>query len=300
MDEWHVGDPADWGDSVGVPDIPYMGYLNNGDGGDEPPRNNPNRKPKDQVLSDEAWELYMDYRSSEAIILINRAIELNSRNYNHWNRKAIILEDLMRYDESKRCYEESLRLRPGNDVVLANKARMMKDLAENETDIQKALEIITEAIGLLNSIREKMDVGSFWRVKGEIYECLGNEAEAYRCFLKAANMEDKLKELDERINYLKTTDDTLIKIAGTSFYNNTHLIRQGSIIDLIAESENEHDRDAIRVEFNGNTIGYVANSPRTLIDGVKSATYLKDKIKPDQKAEIKFWYLDRHIIAKLI
>ena len=30
MDEWHVGDPADWGDHVGVPDIPYMGYLNNG------------------------------------------------------------------------------------------------------------------------------------------------------------------------------------------------------------------------------------------------------------------------------
>ena len=32
MDEWHVGDPADWGDHVGVPDIPYMGYLDNGAG----------------------------------------------------------------------------------------------------------------------------------------------------------------------------------------------------------------------------------------------------------------------------
>ena len=31
MDEWHVGDPADWGDHVGVPDIPYMGYINNED-----------------------------------------------------------------------------------------------------------------------------------------------------------------------------------------------------------------------------------------------------------------------------
>ncbi len=28
MDEWKVGDPSDWGDYVGVPDIPYMGYIN--------------------------------------------------------------------------------------------------------------------------------------------------------------------------------------------------------------------------------------------------------------------------------
>ena len=34
MDEWHVGDPADWGDHVGVPDIPYMGYINNEDDND--------------------------------------------------------------------------------------------------------------------------------------------------------------------------------------------------------------------------------------------------------------------------
>ena len=39
MDEWHVGDPADWGDSVGVPDIPYMGYLK--DEEDEPPERPP-------------------------------------------------------------------------------------------------------------------------------------------------------------------------------------------------------------------------------------------------------------------
>ena len=27
MRDWEVGDPADWGDNVGVPDMPYMGYL---------------------------------------------------------------------------------------------------------------------------------------------------------------------------------------------------------------------------------------------------------------------------------
>ena len=29
MDEWHVGDRADWDDSIGVPDIPYRRYLHN-------------------------------------------------------------------------------------------------------------------------------------------------------------------------------------------------------------------------------------------------------------------------------
>ena len=35
MDEWHVGDPPDWGDRIGVPDIPYMGYINGGDDDDD-------------------------------------------------------------------------------------------------------------------------------------------------------------------------------------------------------------------------------------------------------------------------
>lgn len=302
MDEWHVGDPEDWGDSVGVPDIPYMGYLNGNDGNDDekPPRPNPTRAPPDMVLSDEAWKLYNDYRSDEAIVLINRAVELNPRYFNHWNRKGIILEDLHRYEESKECYQQSLILKPGNDVVLANMARMMEEWARHEKDAKRALEIITEAISLLPSIKEEMDVASFWRVKGETYYRLNDNVEARRCYLRADNLLDELREFDEKIDYLKTTADTLINIAGTKYYSNTHLVEKGSVVDLIPEPENEHDGDAIRVEINGKTLGYVANSPQTLIDEVKSATDLKDKLKPDQKAEIKFWYMSWALIAKLI
>ena len=34
MDKWNVGDPSDWGDSIGVPDKAYMGYLNGGNDDD--------------------------------------------------------------------------------------------------------------------------------------------------------------------------------------------------------------------------------------------------------------------------
>ena len=56
--EWQVGDPADWGDSVGVPDIPYMGYIDgdDDDGDDwEPPRNS--RSAYVQELVDRALNL---------------------------------------------------------------------------------------------------------------------------------------------------------------------------------------------------------------------------------------------------
>ena len=34
MDKWNVGDPSDWGDSIGVPDKAYMGSLNGGNDDD--------------------------------------------------------------------------------------------------------------------------------------------------------------------------------------------------------------------------------------------------------------------------
>ena len=52
MDEWHVGDPADWGDHVGVPDIPYMGYLQ-----DDDEEQKPGRVSKAHQLRVEAWAL---------------------------------------------------------------------------------------------------------------------------------------------------------------------------------------------------------------------------------------------------
>jgi hypothetical protein len=74
----------------------------------------------------------------------------------------------------------------------------------------------------------------------------------------------------------------------------------GVKVDLVREPTNEYDPDAIRVEVDGNTVGYVANSSYTLIDRAKSATDIKNIVKEDQKAEILFVYIDEYTIAKLI
>ncbi len=67
---------------------------------------------------------------------------------------------------------------------------------------------------------------------------------------------------------------------------------------MIKERDNPHDRYAIRVEIDGETVGYVANSEYTLIKEVKSAMDLK-YVKLS-KAEVQFILFDEWIIAKLI
>ena len=77
MDEWHVGDPADWGDHVGVPDIPYMGYLQD----DEEQEQKPGRVSKAHQLRAEAWALRENGQTREALNKINQALEYSK----HWN-----------------------------------------------------------------------------------------------------------------------------------------------------------------------------------------------------------------------
>ena len=109
---------------------------------------------------------------------------------------------------------------------------------------------------------------------------------------------DRLNELEAQIDYLANTEDTLINIVGSNFYEFTP--KSGDIIDLIKEEDNEHDPDAVKVLLDGETVGYVANNPYTLIDEVNSATKIKNMISDNQKAEILFIYLGEYVIAKLI
>ena len=69
---------------------------------------------------------------------------------------------------------------------------------------------------------------------------------------------------------------------------------------MVKEPENQYDRDAIRVEMNGNTVGYVANSPRTLIKETKSATDIKNRFESRTRAKILFIFMERYTVAKLI
>ena len=111
-------------------------------------------------------------------------------------------------------------------------------------------------------------------------------------------MMEEINELDSQIDFLNNSKDTLINITGTRFYFGMEPFRKGVIVKLIRESDNEHDPDAIRVELDGETVGYVANNDYTLIENVKSATEIRQlKIG---RAEVVLIYLDEYVIAKLI
>ena len=249
------------------------------------------------IFSQEALKLHQKRRDKEALTLISLAIEKDSAKPDYYNTKGLILQKLYKYRQSLEAFDKSLEMEFSEDVLL-NKINMLYAWANSLNDKNKALEIITEAIESTAYISQDLDMEKFWYLKGSILDCLGDKLESKKCYMIAENLQDEIAELDQHCEYIRTTTDTLICITGTQFYQSFDLIREGLEVDLIPEDDNEHDSDAIRVEANGMTIGYVANSPHTMIEGVKSASEIR-KSAP-KKAVVMFLYLYEYIIAKVV
>lgn len=249
------------------------------------------------IFSEEALKLHQKRRDKEALTLISLAIEKDSTKPDYYNTKGLILQKLYKYRQSLEAFDKSLEMEFSEDVLL-NKINMLYAWANSLNDKNKALEIITEAIESTAYISQDLDMEKFWYLKGSILDCLGDKLESKKCYMIAENLQDEIAELDQHSQYIRTTTDTLICITGTQFYQSFDLIREGLEVDLIPEDDNEHDSDAIRVEANGMTIGYVANSPHTMIEGVKSASEIR-KSAP-KKAVVMFLYLYEYIIAKVV
>ena len=249
------------------------------------------------IFSEEALKLHQKRRDKEALTLISLAIEKDSTKPDYYNTKGLILQKLYKYRQSLEAFDKSLEMEFSEDVLL-NKINMLYAWANSLNDKNKALEIITEAIQSTAYISQDLDMEKFWYLKGSILDCLGDKLESKKCYMIAENLQDEIAELDQHCEYIRTTSDTLICITGTQFYQSFDLIREGLEVDLIPEDDNEHDSDAIRVEANGMTIGYVANSPHTMIEGVKSASEIR-KSAP-KKAVVMFLYLYEYIIAKVV
>ena len=299
MDDWHVGDPPDWGDSVGVPDIPYMGYINDDDDYDDQPPYIESNFFKARSLKNRALDLLKEGNCEEALSIINQALELDGREADTWNVKAIILEDMCRYEDALYYYDKALAIRDA-DVFRNNKASSLKEIAASRKyggNYDEALRFVNEALKFAN--KDDMTHDCLY-LKGEILEAMNREADSVICFYLAGKQFDKVGEFEKQIKYIKNTPNTLICIAGQKFYPDSPDLVRGVEVSLIKEPTNEHDKDAIRAEVNGQTVGYVANSDYTLFEGVKSASEIKSKIKDNQKARILFTYLDRHVVAKLI
>ena len=80
-----------------------------------------------------------------------------------------------------------------------------------------------------------------------------------------------------------------ITIANTRHYFGQGFIQPDMTVRLIKEPDNEHDREAIRVELEGlDKIGYVSNSPYTVLGESFSAGRLYDRIGDTAQATVLY------------
>ncbi len=250
-----------------------------------------------QTLFKESQRLFDESRPNDALTLINVAIENDADNYEYYSHRAAILGSLNRYSEASDAYDRALDLN-GSDEIRKNKALMLYSWANSLNDKQKALDIITNAIDIIPDDFETIYREKFWYLKGSILDCLGQSIESRICYMKAEGFTDQIRELESQVEFIKSTTETLISITGTRFYFGIEIFTPGLTVNLVREPENEHDGDAVRVEIDGETVGYVANSEYTLIENIKSAS---DINKMDfKKAEVIFIYMDEYVIAKLV
>jgi hypothetical protein len=76
-------------------------------------------------------------------------------------------------------------------------------------------------------------------------------------------------------------------LTGTNHYYGTDFLKKGMKIRLKKEPDNEHDKEAICAELKGlGKIGYVANSPYTVIGDSYSAGRLYEHMGKKAKAKV--------------
>lgn len=103
----------------------------------------------------------------------------------------------------------------------------------------------------------------------------------------------------KRHREVKTMKDVYITIVGTQYRYGDAFLEEGMKVKLVKEPDNAYDKEAIKVELKPfGTIGYVANSTKTVIGECYSAGRLYDKIGDKAKAEIEFVTM-RGIIARV-
>lgn len=80
---------------------------------------------------------------------------------------------------------------------------------------------------------------------------------------------------------------TYFTLTGTKHYYGTDFLEKGMKITLEKEPDNEYDKEAIQVKMKGmGKIGYVANSPYTIIGDSMSAGRIYDRIDNKAKAKV--------------
>ena len=279
--QWKLGDPVD-DCNGGTLDAQNWGYEYSDD--DEVKGNYTD--PRIEGYGKKAWELYMDYKEEEALHYINLALDLDDGHSRNWNRKAIILEALKRYEESEECYNKSLEL-SSNNRVYDNKARMLYDWASSLLELKKdpdaleklkkAEEIIIKAINARPGEKSEEDLEKYLRLRDSITFYINYE----NAFLM--NLE-RVKKYDK--------SELFTIVRGNNCNTKINPISEMPL-KLKKEPDNQFDSDAIAVYAYGEKIGYVANSDNTKYELTSSASELKDKI-PDAARGEYLLFMDRY------
>lgn len=88
-------------------------------------------------------------------------------------------------------------------------------------------------------------------------------------------------------------------LAGTQYRHGHEFIEKGTKLKLAKEPDNKFDKEAIKVEIEPlGTVGYVANSPQTVIGDCYSAGRLYDKIGDTAGATVVF-ILEKGIVCSI-
>ena len=78
-----------------------------------------------------------------------------------------------------------------------------------------------------------------------------------------------------------------ITLTGTKYYFGDEFLKKGMRLKLEKEPDNEHDKEAVKVTYEGlGKVGYVANSPYTVLGDSISAGRLYDKIGTNAIAKV--------------
>lgn len=78
-------------------------------------------------------------------------------------------------------------------------------------------------------------------------------------------------------------------IAGMKHHYGNEFMEAGMEVKLVKEPDNEMDKETIKVELEGlGLIGYVANSPYTVLGESMSAGRLYDKINDEAVGIVKY------------
>lgn len=88
-------------------------------------------------------------------------------------------------------------------------------------------------------------------------------------------------------------------ITGTKHYFGSDFLEPGMKVKLQKDTQNEFDNEAIAVKMDGlSKIGYVANSPYTILGESYSAGRLYDKINKKATGTV-LYVLDNGVLCRL-